>query len=137
MTEYKGDKRTKEYKQWKKNHEAGVSGLGDVVEKITTATGIKKAVEFIFRDGRDCGCDRRKEKLNKLFPRKKPECFTEREYKLMKIAIETNKNKFTPDELKVYVDIYNRIFNTKVECVPCSFKSTVWDSLKKVYNQYN
>ena len=135
MTEYKGDKRTKEYKQWKKNHEAGISGLGDVVEKITTATGIKKAVKFLA--GEDCGCDERKEKLNKLFPRQKPECFTASEYELVKDAIESKKNTFTPDELKVYVDIYNRIFNTKVECVPCSFKSTVWDSLKKVYNQYN
>ena len=103
MTEYKGDKRTKEYKQWKKNHEAGISGLGDVVEKITTATGIKKAVKFLANE--DCGCDERKEKLNKLFPRQKPECFTEQEYDLVKIAIETNKNKFTPDDLKVYVDL--------------------------------
>ena len=51
MTEYKGYKRTKEYKQWKKNHEAGISGLGDVVEKITTATGIKAAVEFFAGSG--------------------------------------------------------------------------------------
>ena len=40
------DKRTKdykEYKEWKKKFENDSSvGLGDVVEKITEATGIKK-----------------------------------------------------------------------------------------------
>ena len=66
MTEFKGDKRTKEYKQWKKNHEAASNGLGDTVEKLTKATGIKKAVKFVA--GEDCGCDQRKEKLNKLLP---------------------------------------------------------------------
>ena len=41
-------------------------GLGDTVEKITKATGIKKATDWIFdKLGKDCGCDKRKEKLNK------------------------------------------------------------------------
>ena len=40
-------------------------GLGDAIEKITTATGIKKAVDTVSKvTGRDCGCGRRKEKLN-------------------------------------------------------------------------
>ena len=40
-------------------------GLGDSVEKITRATGIKNLVEKITNG--DCGCDKRKEKLNKKF----------------------------------------------------------------------
>tara|TARA_Y100000593_G_C4229422_1_gene296170 strand:+ start:457 stop:603 length:147 start_codon:yes stop_codon:yes gene_type:complete len=44
-------------------------GLGDTIEKITEATGIKKVVEKIVGD--DCGCNKRKEKLNKIFPYKK------------------------------------------------------------------
>jgi hypothetical protein len=40
-------------------------GLGDTIEKITAATGIKKAVEFATKSsGKDCGCKARKEKLN-------------------------------------------------------------------------
>ena len=41
-------------------------GLGDTIEKFTTATGIKKAVEaFSEAIGvKDCGCNGRKEKLN-------------------------------------------------------------------------
>ena len=40
-------------------------GLGDTIEKITTATGIKKVVDTISNiTGKDCGCNERKEKLN-------------------------------------------------------------------------
>ncbi len=44
-------------------------GLGDTIEQITKATGIKHVVERIVGD--DCGCEKRKEKLNKLIPYKK------------------------------------------------------------------
>ena len=42
-------------------------GLGDTVEKITKATGIKKLVKFVAGD--DCGCEERRKKLNKLLER--------------------------------------------------------------------
>ena len=40
-------------------------GLGDTIEKFTKATGIKTMVE---RMTDDCGCDKRRDKLNKMFP---------------------------------------------------------------------
>ncbi len=44
-------------------------GFGDTIEAITKATGIKKVVEKISEaTGKDCGCDKRKEYLNKKFP---------------------------------------------------------------------
>ena len=44
-------------------------GFGDTVEAITKATGIKKVVDKISKaTGKDCGCDKRKEYLNKKFP---------------------------------------------------------------------
>mgnify|MGYP003132842932 FL=1 len=44
-------------------------GLGDTIEKITKATGIKKVVETISKTaGKDCGCKKRKDNLNRLFP---------------------------------------------------------------------
>lgn len=44
-------------------------GFGDTVEKITTATGIKKVVDTISKaTGKPCGCKERKEKLNNMFP---------------------------------------------------------------------
>jgi|TARA_Y100000992_G_C21094897_1_gene409767 hypothetical protein len=44
-------------------------GLGDSIEKFTKATGIKKVVEKVAKAaGKDCGCNKRKETLNRLFP---------------------------------------------------------------------
>ncbi len=49
-------------------------GLGDTIEAITTATGIKKVVDVVSKaTGKDCGCSARKKKLNKLVPYKQPE----------------------------------------------------------------
>ena len=46
-------------------------GLGDSIEKITKATGIKKVVKTISKaTGKDCGCNKRRETLNKKFPYK-------------------------------------------------------------------
>ena len=46
-------------------------GFGDTVEKITTATGIKKVVETVAKAaGKDCGCGKRKDTLNRMFPYK-------------------------------------------------------------------
>jgi hypothetical protein len=134
MIEFKGDKRTKEYREWKLKHAAASEGLGDTVEKITKAIGIKKAVKFIA--GEDCGCDERKVKLNEMFRYKKPECLTEQEFDLIKMAVDTKKNKFTPNEQNTFVAIYERIFKTKVECTPCSFGKIVYKDLVAVYNQY-
>ena len=41
------------------------TGLGDSVEKFTKATGIKKLADSI---PGGCGCEKRKEMLNKKFP---------------------------------------------------------------------
>lgn len=42
-------------------------GLGDSIEKFTKATGIKKLADKI---PGGCGCNKRKEILNKIFPYK-------------------------------------------------------------------
>ena len=133
------DKRTKQYKAWAAKHKAASNGLGDQIEKVTKATGIKKAVDAVFDAmGKDCGCDKRKEKLNEAFPSNKPECFNEEEFNLIKTAVERNKNtfNFTADETKAYTAIYNRVFDKEVRCIPCSFKNTIWKQLVKLYNLY-
>jgi len=46
-------------------------GFGDTVEKFTTATGIKKAVNAVAKaTGKPCGCGERKDTLNRVFPYK-------------------------------------------------------------------
>lgn len=44
-------------------------GLGDTIEKITTATGIKKVVDKVSEvTGKPCGCKERRDTLNRIFP---------------------------------------------------------------------
>tara|TARA_R100001463_G_scaffold76672_8_gene130855 strand:- start:9760 stop:9978 length:219 start_codon:yes stop_codon:yes gene_type:complete len=44
-------------------------GLGDTIEKFTKATGIKKAVDTVAKaTGKDCGCGKRRDTLNRIFP---------------------------------------------------------------------
>ena len=46
-------------------------GLGDDIHKFTTATGIKKAVDFMSKGlNIPCGCEGRREAMNAIFPRK-------------------------------------------------------------------
>jgi hypothetical protein len=47
-------------------------GLGDTIAKVTAAAKLDKIAEAIAKKlGMvDCGCDERREKLNKLFPYK-------------------------------------------------------------------
>jgi len=44
-------------------------GLGDTIGRFTKATGIQKATEIVEKViKKPCGCKKRKEKLNDLFP---------------------------------------------------------------------
>ena len=57
----------KDYTRMQKNNRS--KGFGDTVEKFTKATGIKKVVDTVTKGG--CGCDKRKDSLNRMFPYKK------------------------------------------------------------------
>ena len=51
-------------------------GLGDSIEKFTKITGIKSFTQVLNKSGilgkkKDCGCNKRKDQLNKAFPYKK------------------------------------------------------------------
>lgn len=49
-----------------------VRGLGDVIENVTTATGVKKVVDTVAKaTGKSCGCGERRDSLNRKFPFKK------------------------------------------------------------------
>ena len=135
MTEFKGDKRTKAYKEWKAKHAQASEGLGDTVEKIKKATGIKKAVKFIA--GEDCGCDKRKEFLNKLFPYKQMQCLSEEDYNYLTLFFEAKESTLAPSQQRVLLTIYNKTFNTKEQMTSCPdcWRKMI-SELKKVYNEY-
>ena len=115
-------------------------GLGDIIENITKATGIKKLVEWAF-GGIDCGCDARKEKLNKLFPRKrKPECLLEDEYNYLKYIKLENfaaHHNLNSEMQKRILKISNRIFSKRQEFSTCSTcVKTLVNQMKTVLKAY-
>ena len=129
------DKRTKAYKDWKANQEKESKGLGDTIAKITKATGIDKMVKFIA--GEDCGCDERKEILNKMFPYRRPNCLTETEHITLSEFFRRNQTQVSRSEQLTLLKISNRVFNEKKQASSCSscVRSMV-QRLKRVYNEY-
>ena len=132
------DKRTKEYKsyaEWKENQEAASTGLGDSIEKITEATGIKAAVKFIA--GEDCGCDQRKDKLNKLFNYNKPNCLTEEEYNFLADFYSQPRNVISGLDKQQLLNIYNRVFNANKRMTSCSAcMRNIYSKLKEYFEAY-
>jgi hypothetical protein len=139
------DKRSKEWKgmstEEQEAHIALVSklkvskGLGDTIEKITEATGIKALVKAIF--GEDCGCDERKAKLNKIFSYNRMECLVEDEYNYLKDLFTRLKNTLsTHDQAKILV-IFNRVFNEKQKATQCgSCWKGIMNKMRMLYNEY-
>jgi hypothetical protein len=114
-------------------------GLGDTIEQITEATGIKKAVEMFSKaTGLDCGCDERKEKLNQLFSyNRNINCLTEKDYNALTELIDPKKNTLTIEEQNTIAEIYYNVFNYRLQLSSCG---SCWagkiQELRKVYNEY-
>jgi hypothetical protein len=110
--------------------------LGDTIEQITTATGIKAAVDwFSEATGVDCGCDARKEKLNKLFRYRKPECLTKEEYEF--IGTMKGRNVVSAAQQTELNKIYNRVFHDNVQPTNCgSCMRGRLGELTTLYNAY-
>ena len=113
-------------------------GLGDTIEKITKATGIKGSVDYVFdKLGVDCGCEARKEKLNKLFPYTKQECLNAEEYEPLKDIFKHINNRVGATEQSALLKIHNRIFNQKRQMSTCgSCVKELVDTMRKLFNEY-
>ena len=120
-------------------------GLGDIVESITKATGIKSVVDKVSDVlGFDCGCDERKESWNKIslesirnvFKRKSVNAINDEDYAVLcDLFKEGLPISVVTKDLQLQLHgIYKRVFSiTKAgtSCAPC-IKSTVLD----LYNLY-
>jgi hypothetical protein len=106
-------------------------GLGDTIEKITKATGIKKLVEFVA--GEDCGCEDRKQKLNALFRYKTPQCFTEQQHDYLTKFYERNPSRVTHKEVAEINAIYNHVFFYKPKKEASSCGSCIMSTIKELY----
>jgi len=110
-------------------------GLGDTIEKFTKATGLKKLVEWLA--GEDCGCDERKERMNRLFKYDRPECLEETEYNYLDKFFNEHKGVIKPKTQDELINIYNRIFKKKKVRSGCgSCVRIMIGELQKVFKTY-
>lgn len=112
-------------------------GIGDDIAKITKATGIDKVVKAIVKD---CGCQERKEFLNRTFPyiNTKKSCMNEEQLKHFESFKEKytegkNSSRVPAEEVKQLIDLYNSVFHVNVkECPSCNV-NVYYERLEKVY----
>ena len=105
-------------------------GLGDSVEKVFKATGIDKVAKKVLGD--DCGCEERKQKLNKMFPYSRQ--MTEDEIKIYEEVMARTKGTLTGSDQALIIKIYNKVFNTNKK--PSSCGSCVRETLAKIKKVY-
>lgn len=140
MAKKKIDKRTKEYKESiKKKPE----GAGDIIENVLEKTGVAKIAKKVL--GEDCGCDERKEYLNKIMPIRKQvkQCFTDEQFEWYDNYYKNRTlNIVTAEELKEIVKIHENLFLWRVNnlCHNCQGSAKIIrdmvERLDKVYLTY-
>ena len=112
--------------------DAASTGLGDAVEKLTEATGIKAVVNAV-ASALDVDC--RKEDLNKLFPNRKLNDLLTDQYEWLEDYFSTKKTSVNREQQLRLVEIYNHVFNSRRQvsnCSPCVVSVT--NELRKIYN---
>lgn len=110
-------------------------GLGDTIEQITTATGIKAVVEKVSElTGIDCGCEERREKLNALWSYRQPKCLSETSIEWLNTFL---KNK--PEQLTIILQnklksIYKEVFDIDFASTNCA---SCWrDMIREIERVY-
>ena len=109
-------------------------GIGDSIERITKATGIKAVVDKISEaTGIPCNCSERKEALNKLFPYSRQ--MTADEMKIYEEVMARTKGTITREDQAIMVKLYNKVFKANKQTSSCgSCVQATLTKLKKVYN---
>ena len=113
-------------------------GLGDMVEKVTRKTRVKKVVKKVFDAlGKDCGCDKRQEALNKVGTIKRKRtvnCLTKDEHDMLKRILEDKQSKRT-DSINI-IKTWERVFSKKTtagpgcpKCVTTCLSDRDWETL--------
>jgi hypothetical protein len=119
----------------KRGRKPKAKGLGDTVEQVLEATGVAKIAKFVL--GEDCGCDKRKEKLNQMFPYRKINCLTEDEYVILDTFFSKNTIEINPSDQHSLLKVYNRVLNVKQQPTSCgSCWRDIVMQLRKIYNEY-
>jgi hypothetical protein len=110
-------------------------GLGDKIAAVTKATGIEKVVKTFF--GENCGCDERRDRLNKMFPSRSITQMDEEQYTFFRDVLQpayrghqTLKGKDSDFFYQMYNDIFGKN-QQKTKCTSCN--KNMYIELLKVY----
>lgn len=103
-----------------------------MVEKVTTATGIKTAFQA-FTD--DCGCERRKQKLNAMFSFYKP-MTSQQKSDWLSWQAEIETKTVSRETQQAINEMYKLLFNRFVRYSTCGIclEKRIQD-IQKVYEQ--
>ena len=147
------DKRSREYREYKKFHKGKTpKGLGDTVEKILNSKPIKPITKvikkIIWNDKEDCGCNERKDYLNKLIPynkRKVVRCFSKQDYdNYTEYQKERTLKKISRKHVKLLIDLYAKVYAIQYDirrlCSSCKGSTQIVlkisKELDKVHKSY-
>jgi len=112
-------------------------GLGDAVEVVAKLTGVKALVDKLF--GKDCGCDERKERLNKLKWFQKSnrlELHPEEFIILHRYFSKGNKLRVFDSKVRnELIPMHNRLFWTQYD-IGTSCQSCLKDVSNKLFTTY-
>ncbi len=111
-------------------------GLGDAVEAVTKATGIKAFIEFM-NGGKPCrGCEKRKAALNKLRFRTQPLALTEKDVQFIE-RIKDRKILRASETIELF-QIHARVWRYRYQvpgnCASCV--QTKYNDLIELYKAY-
>ena len=116
--------------------ESANKGLGTKITDVTKALGLDVVAETIADalGADDCGCAKRAEDLNKLFPNRALNDLSNEDFSYLTEFFIFKRSSVNSLEQKKLVDIFNRVFNAKREvsnCSPCV--ANLIRDLKKIY----
>ena len=110
-------------------------GLGDTIEQITTATGIKAVVDKISEvTGIDCGCEERKELLNKIWTYRHPNCLSIESIEWLSTFLPNRPEQLTIKQQEKLKVIYKETFNIDFQTTSCG---SCWrDMIREIERVY-
>lgn len=113
-------------------------GLGDSIENVLETTGIASVVKSVF--GENCGCEDRKETLNKLWSYRSTEnqtlnCLSEDSITFLKDFLPNQPEQLTIKLQERLKAIYKEVFNINFQSTNCG---SCWrDMIKELQQVYN
>ena len=120
--------------------ESANKGLGTKIADVTKALGLDVVAETVadVLGADDCGCAKRAEDLNKLFPNRALNDLSIEDFNYLTKFFKANHTYVNSKEQKELVDIFNNVFNSKrvvSNCSPCV--ANLIKDLKKIYGAVN